>query len=857
MTTLTLGKIKFVNRGTWSSSATYSQGDVVQYNGQSYIYKNETPKSYTALLFGPQSGFPITGTISSMAAQSDTFTVTYDSALPSINDSRIVANSDIFAHASFLEPDCKIISITNLSTTQSTITVSKRNTSTSTVSGPVSIGPRRVANQYEVALNKTDWDLLSEGMTYAGEWSRTANYTDGQIVVRNGNSYLCTGGNYGVDPLFDYIGVWEPFLIGHDAYPHERIVCGVNKNPFNWRGHPYIKKPTWSNVSTVSVGSMTPGTTYTIVSLGNTDFTYYGAAINAVGVQFVMNSNLGNGTTGTVASAYSGIPWNIPSSHKDAGTNSLAAWTWAWNTPHMPAQMKYRGSLSVGSDGRGHRIGKGHMYYGTGGPGQLDTYRLFAGEEAAQYFNDYYTDENPHYGNKPFSENFRKSQAPRLMQNNAQWTTNASLTSNGTVIVAGTSSGSSLGTGEDADYSSAYIELDKSRFGNRAIVKLGGGTSNSRNSNVWYAALDEFGELWMWGNNGYGQCGIGPENHLASGYRVANRTDNVRTPMCLPKEIFFEGNRIVDVFTQENSIHALDEAGNLWGWGRNNYGQLGYSTASFATATQSAAPFKIPVNWATYGGIQKVMTPSAENAEWIMVLDGQGHVWTQGNNDAGQLGTNNTTSDSNTTGTLRRTSSTAGWSIGGGIKNIWATTGGCQLSFFLDTSLQLWACGNGGNYNFGASSTANRLTPAQMFGPKGAMTDIVCISGSGRSGANTQIALDKDGITYGCGWNQYGEAGVGHTSVVGNNYTYHQQNGTSATSAGWARCFMASNYYEPGNRVVDIWGYGDYDATVGHVTANFWLTERGEILLCGRDYNYSVNGQGEPQTAPFPVTNFA
>jgi alpha-tubulin suppressor-like RCC1 family protein len=856
MTTLTLGKIKFVNRGAWSSTATYTQGDVVQYNGQSYIYKNETSKSYTSLLFGPLSGFPMTGNISGMTFGTDTFTVTWDTTLPNIADSRIVANADLFAYASFLEPDCRIISITNISTTQSTIQVSKRNTlTTGSISGVVAIGPRRMANTYEVALNKTDWDLLSEGMTYSGEWSRTANYTDGQIVVRNGNSYFCTNGHTNVDPLFDYVGVWEPFLIGHDALPHERIVCGVNKNPFNWAGHPYVKKPTFSNATTIGATAMIAGTTYTIVTVGTSTFTSFGAAYNTVGTEFVATAT-GTGT-GTVACTYSGIPWNIPASHKDPATNSLAAWAWAWNTPHMPAQMKYRGSLSVGADGRGHRIGKGHIYYGMGGPGQIDSYRLSAGEEAAQYFNDYYTDANPHFGNKSFAENFRKSQAPRLMQNNAQWSTNASLTSNGTVIVGGTSSGSSLGTGEDADYSSAYIQLDKSRFGNRSIVKLAGGNSNSRNSSVWYAALDEFGELWTWGYNGYGQCGIGPENHLSTGYRVANQTDNVRTPMCLPKAIFFENNRIVDVFTQENSIHVLDEAGQLWGWGRNNYGQLGFTTSGvMVSASQCAAPYKVPVTWSSYGGIQKVMTVSAENQEWIMVLDGQGHVWTMGYNDVGQLGTNNTTSDGNASGTLRRTSSTAGWSIGGGIKNIWATTGGCQLSFFLDTSLQLWACGNAGNYNFGSASTSSRLTPAQMFGPKGAMTDIVCVSGSGRSGANSQVCLDKDGITYGSGWNQYGEAGVGHQNVVGNNYTYHQQNGTSSTNAGWARCFMASNYYEPGNRVVDIWGYGDYDAPAGHVTANFWLTERGEILLCGRDYNYSINGQGEPQNTPHPVHNF-
>lgn len=856
MTTLTLGKIKFVNRGTWSSTATYTQGDVVQYQGQSYMYKNETSKSYTSLLFGPLTGFPMTGTISTFPAQDNTFTVTWDTALPSTADSRIVPNSNLFAYSKWLEPDSQIISITNISTTQSTIVVSKRINSTTTLgSHPVTIGPRRMANTYEVALNDTDWDLISEGMTYAGEWSRTTSYTDGQIVARNGNSYFCTNGHVGVDPLFDYIGVWEPFLVGHDALPHERIVLGVNKNPVNWRGHPYVKKPTWSNATTINATAMIAGTTYTIVSVGSTTFTNFGAPYNTVGTEFVATAT-GTGT-GTVACTYSGIPWNIPASHKDAATNSLAAWTWSWNSPQPPTQMRYRGSLSIGSDGRGHRIGKGNQYYGLGGPGGQDSYRFTAGEENAQYYNDYYTDQNRHYGNKSFEVNFPKSQAPRLIQNTTQWTNAASIMSNGSVIVGGTSSGSSLGTGEDADYSSAYIQLDKGRFSNRSIVKLQGANTQSRNSSNWYLALDEFGECWTWGYNGYGQCGIGPENHLAANMRIANQTDNVRSPMCLEKDIFFEGNRIVDIYNMENSAFALDETGQLWAWGRNNYGQLGFTTSGvMVSASQCNAPYKIAVTWATYGGIQKIFMASSENAEWLMILDGQGHVWTCGYNDAGQLGDNSTTSRTNASGLITRTSSTAGWSIGGGIKNIWAAAGGCQISYFLDTSLQLWACGNGGNYNFGSASTANRLTPAQMFGPKGAMTDIVLISCSGRSGGNSQVALDKDGITYGSGWNQYGEAGVGHANVVGNNYTYHQQNGTSSTSAGWARCFMASNFYEPGNRIVDIWGYGDYEAATGHEVNGFWLTERGETLIAGRDYNYSLNGQGESQTAPISLPSF-
>jgi len=884
MTTLTLDKIKLVFKGDYSSGTTYTQGDIVMFRNRSFIYKNETAKVNTPIY----SMEPLEVSITSIPAFSSTFTVTLPYSFSNLNTFAPLGN--LYVYSKWLEPDSKIVSMTQLSPTTVSITVSKAiNSNVNLGAHTATIGTRRMAGVYETCLNDVDWDVFSDTLsddnnyTSFGHWNRCRSYTPGEIVIRNNQSYICTQAHgspdpaarftRAVDPLFDYLGCWETFLVGNEALPHERIVIGVNKNPFNWRGHPYITKPTFGNSTVVNATAMIPGTTYTIVTTGNTNFNLNGASLNyVVGEQFICTS-VGTGT-GTVACAYSSIPWFIPATHKDPDANPLAAWTWSWNSWIAPAQQKYRGSVSLGSDGRGHRIGKGHGYYGQGAPGQYDGYRLFAGEEMAQHFNEYYSDQTRQYGNESFNDNHRRGSGPRLTQNLCQWTTQASLTSYGTVLVGGTSSGSSLGTGEDADYSSSMIELGRQRFGNRAIVKLAGGASNSRNSSVWYAALDEFGELWTWGYNGYGQCGIGPENHLSSGMRIANRTDNVRSPMCLQKDIFFEGNRIIDVFTQENSIHALDEAGNLWGWGRNNYGQLGFTTSGvMASASQCAAPYKVPITWSTYGGIQKIVTPSHENREWIMVLDGQGHVWTMGYNDHGQLGTNNATSDGNSSGPLRRTSSTAGWGIGGGIKNIWGFDGGTGHSYFLDTSLQLWGCGHGGHYEFG-TSTSNVTTPAQYYGPKGAMTDIVQISGQGRSGANTMIALDKDGISYAHGWNQYGEGGVGHGSYVGNNNTYNQQNGTSSTQGGWSRVLMPSPMYgimfakdlgalsetgqagSCGNRIVDLWGNGDYDGPAGHIVTAYWLTERGEVLTAGRDYNYNLNGQGEPQYAPMSVTNF-
>jgi hypothetical protein len=163
------------------------------------------------------------------------------------------------------------------------------------------------------------------------------------------------------------------------------------------------------------------------------------------------------------------------------------------------------------------------------------------------------------------------------------------------------------------------------------------------------------------------------------------------------------------------------------------------------------------------------------------------------------------------------------------------------LSYFLDSSNQLWMCGYNSHNQFGNANTTNRLIPTLAGGPKGAMTNIVCFSGSGRAGGGSQTCLDSAGITYGTGWNGYGETGVGFiTAYPGNNNYPQQQSGTVSATTGWQRVIMPSPMYQPGNRVIDIWGYGDYDGATSHITNHFWLTERGEVLQAGRAYHYST-----------------
>ena len=99
MTTLTLGKVKFVNRGTYAIANTYSKGDIVQYASQSYIYKNDTSKSYSPLFLDTSYA----GTISSLAANVYTVTITLSSALTSANANLFPLGSQLYVYSAWNE----------------------------------------------------------------------------------------------------------------------------------------------------------------------------------------------------------------------------------------------------------------------------------------------------------------------------------------------------------------------------------------------------------------------------------------------------------------------------------------------------------------------------------------------------------------------------------------------------------------------------------------------------------------------------------------------------------------------------------------------------------------------------------
>ncbi|MCL2862278.1 MAG: hypothetical protein FWE22_07710 [Firmicutes bacterium] len=71
-------------------------------------------------------------------------------------------------------------------------------------------------------------------------------------------------------------------------------------------------------------------------------------------------------------------------------------------------------------------------------------------------------------------------------------------------------------------------------------------------------AIDTYGYLWTWGQNLFGQLGLGHSYEVLMPTRVTNE------------------RRFVDICIGSNHSLAVDEAGNLFSWGANNDGQLGF-----------------------------------------------------------------------------------------------------------------------------------------------------------------------------------------------------------------------------------------------------------------------------------------
>ncbi len=314
------------------------------------------------------------------------------------------------------------------------------------------------------------------------------------------------------------------------------------------------------------------------------------------------------------------------------------------------------------------------------------------------------------------------------------------------------------------------------------------------------------GSVWTYGQNEYGQLGIGSSQYSD-----------------VPMKVAFPKNTVITkIATGEDHSLALDSEGNVWVWGRNQYYQLGNNSVEYLLTPTKITEIKgiKDIDCGTYNSF--AVTNTGEVYSWglnangecgvgnytgkilitkakyltdvidikagknhTIVLKSTGEVLVAGSNLYGELG--NSTYEPRRQYLFKKVED---------LKNIVAIGTGNSNNLALDTSSNVYTWGSNIYGELGTGS-ADSSTPTPTIVP--GVSNIRYLKG----GKNTSILLDNIGNTYVTGLNKLGSLGnntkqnistfekldtisnVIYTSL-GNTYTtYLKQDGTVYASGDY------------------------------------------------------------------------
>jgi alpha-tubulin suppressor-like RCC1 family protein/rRNA maturation protein Nop10 len=248
-------------------------------------------------------------------------------------------------------------------------------------------------------------------------------------------------------------------------------------------------------------------------------------------------------------------------------------------------------------------------------------------------------------------------------------------------------------------------------------------------------AIRSDGTLWSWGENTYGQLGLGDNINRTSPVQIG--TDN----------------NWVNISTGDEFNMAIRSNGTLWAWGHNWSGQLGLGISGNQNVPVQVG---IATNWSSV----------SPGREFCLGLRTDGTLWSWGNNQMGQLGTGNTLYR-NTPGQV-------------GSATDWVAVSAADFhSIAIRSNGTLWSWGANGNGQLGLNDYVNRNTPTQI----GSGTNWVKISSRTRQ----NFAIRTDGTLW-----AWGEGGY---YTLGNGNPNDQVNPVQiGTDSDWAS--IAAGYYQ-------------------------------------------------------------
>jgi alpha-tubulin suppressor-like RCC1 family protein len=283
-----------------------------------------------------------------------------------------------------------------------------------------------------------------------------------------------------------------------------------------------------------------------------------------------------------------------------------------------------------------------------------------------------------------------------------------STTSNGTLFAWGNNQYGQLGLGNTTYYSSPK---QIGALANWSTVSAG---------NYFCLAVKTDGTLWSWGINGNGQLGLSTTTNYSSPKQVGALT------------------AWLSVASGYDHSAAIKTDGTLWAWGKGTRGALGLGNTTDYSSPKQVGSL---TDWA------KISLASS----FCLAVKTDGTFWGWGSNIAGQLGLGNRTNYSSPKqiGTLNNWASV---SAGG----LLASAGQYANAMAVKTDGTLWTWGANTYGNLGLSNSTPYSSPKQV----GSLTDWLKINSS----YNFQSSIKTNGTIWSWGRNNRGQLGLGNTT---------------------------------------------------------------------------------------------